>query len=87
MPEESPEFYEQAVSLIRTQEKVVGTSFLQRKLNIGYGRAQRLIAQMESEGNEGLITAPRWFQAQLGESRKLLRAAIARAEGPEPCAQ
>ena len=38
---------------------------------------------LDSAASEGLITAPRWFQAQLGESRKLLRAALAMAESPE----
>ena len=37
---------------------------------------------LDSAASEGLITAPRWFQAQLGESRKLLRAALAMAESP-----
>jgi S-DNA-T family DNA segregation ATPase FtsK/SpoIIIE len=43
------DIYERAVSVIK-REKKASTSLLQRKLNIGYGRAARVIDRMETEG-------------------------------------
>ena len=43
---ERDELFEQAVTLIKTEGKA-STSFLQRKLQIGYNRAARIIDQME----------------------------------------
>ncbi len=44
--EEKDELFSQAVSLIKSEGKA-STSFLQRKLQIGYNRAARIIDQME----------------------------------------
>ena len=41
--------YETAVDIIKTEGKA-STSFLQRKLQIGYNRAARIIDMMEAEG-------------------------------------
>ena len=46
--------YRQAVSIIRGSGRA-STSFLQRKLQIGYNRAARLIEQMEADG---IVSAP-----------------------------
>ncbi len=43
------ELYEQALETIRSEGKA-STSFLQRKLQIGYNRAARIIDMMEAEG-------------------------------------
>ncbi|WP_440928378.1 DNA translocase FtsK [Candidatus Pelagibacter sp.] len=43
------ELYEQALDIIRSEGKA-STSFLQRKLQIGYNRAARIIDMMEAEG-------------------------------------
>jgi len=43
------ELYERAVEIIRSEGKA-STSFLQRKLQIGYNRAARIIDMMESNG-------------------------------------
>ena len=43
------ELYEQALEIIRTEGKA-STSFLQRKLQIGYNRAARIIDMMELDG-------------------------------------
>ena len=43
------ELYESAVDLIKSEGKA-STSFLQRKLQIGYNRAARIIDMMEAEG-------------------------------------
>ena len=43
------ELYEQALDIIKTEGKA-STSFLQRKLQIGYNRAARIIDMMESNG-------------------------------------
>ncbi len=43
------ELYEQALEIIRTEGKA-STSFLQRKLQIGYNRAARIIDMMEADG-------------------------------------
>ena len=43
------ELYETAVSIIKSEGKA-STSFLQRKLQIGYNRAARIIDTMETEG-------------------------------------
>ena len=43
------ELYKQAVEIIRSEGKA-STSFLQRKLQIGYNRAARIIDMMESDG-------------------------------------
>ena len=46
---EKDELYQSAVELIKTEGKA-STSFLQRKLQIGYNRAARIIDTMEAEG-------------------------------------
>ena len=43
------ELYQQAIEIIRSEGKA-STSFLQRKLQIGYNRAARIIDMMETEG-------------------------------------
>ena len=43
------ELYEQALEIIRSEGKA-STSFLQRKLQIGYNRAARIIDMMEADG-------------------------------------
>ncbi|MDC3174205.1 DNA translocase FtsK [Candidatus Pelagibacter sp.] len=43
------ELYQQALEIIRTEGKA-STSFLQRKLQIGYNRAARIIDMMEADG-------------------------------------
>ena len=43
------ELYQRAVEIIKTEGKA-STSFLQRKLQIGYNRAARIIDMMESDG-------------------------------------
>ena len=45
----SDELYNQALEIIRTEGKA-STSFLQRKLQIGYNRAARIIDMMEEKG-------------------------------------
>ncbi len=47
--EDKDELYQTAVEIIRTEGKA-STSFLQRKLQIGYNRAARIIDTMEAEG-------------------------------------
>ena len=46
---EKDELYQTAVEIIKSEGKA-STSFLQRKLQIGYNRAARIIDMMESEG-------------------------------------
>ena len=46
---EKDELYQTAVEIIKTEGKA-STSFLQRKLQIGYNRAARIIDMMEAEG-------------------------------------
>jgi S-DNA-T family DNA segregation ATPase FtsK/SpoIIIE len=43
------DIYERAVAVVKRERKA-STSLLQRKLNIGYGRAARMIDRMEDEG-------------------------------------
>ena len=43
------ELYESAIKIVQTEKKA-STSFLQRKLQIGYNRAARIIDQMENNG-------------------------------------
>ena len=47
--EEKDELYEMALKIVKTEKKA-STSFLQRKLQIGYNRAARIIDQMEDNG-------------------------------------
>jgi len=47
--ENKDELYEKALEIIRSEGKA-STSFLQRKLQIGYNRAARIIDMMEAEG-------------------------------------
>ena len=47
--EGNDELYEAALKIVQTEKKA-STSFLQRKLQIGYNRAARIIDQMESSG-------------------------------------
>ena len=46
---EKDELYEQDLEIIRSEGKA-STSFLQRKLQIGYNRAARIIDMMEADG-------------------------------------
>jgi len=46
------ELYDSALKIVQTEKKA-STSFLQRKLQIGYNRAARIIDQMESKGVVG----------------------------------
>ena len=46
---EKDELYQTALSIIKSEQKA-STSFLQRKLQIGYNRAARIIDMMEAEG-------------------------------------
>ena len=46
--------YDQAVAIV-TRDGRASTSYVQRRLQIGYNRAARLIEQME---DEGVISAP-----------------------------
>lgn len=43
--------------------------------------AKYAIDNLDAAAKEGIVAAPRWFQCQLLESSKMLRAAIAKAEG------
>ena len=47
--DETDELYNQALEIIKTERKA-STSFLQRKLQIGYNRAARIIDMMEEKG-------------------------------------
>ena len=47
--DQKDELYQSAVELIKTEGKA-STSFLQRKLQIGYNRAARIVDTMETEG-------------------------------------
>ena len=47
--ENKDELYQTAIEIIKSEGKA-STSFLQRKLQIGYNRAARIIDMMESEG-------------------------------------
>jgi len=47
--EDVDELYNQALEIIKTEGKA-STSFLQRKLQIGYNRAARIIDMMEEKG-------------------------------------
>jgi S-DNA-T family DNA segregation ATPase FtsK/SpoIIIE len=46
------EVYRQAVQIVM-QEQKASTSYIQRRLKLGYNRAARLIDQMEKEGIVG----------------------------------
>ena len=46
---EKDELYQTALEMIKSEGKA-STSFLQRKLQIGYNRAARIIDMMEEEG-------------------------------------
>jgi DNA segregation ATPase FtsK/SpoIIIE, S-DNA-T family len=52
LDEEKDELYNKAVEIIKTEGKA-STSFLQRKLQIGYNRAARIMETMEKEGIVG----------------------------------
>ncbi len=47
--EDKDELYSTAVEIIKSERKA-STSFLQRKLQIGYNRAARIIDMMEADG-------------------------------------
>lgn len=51
---EDDELYNQAVAIVRADKKA-STSYIQRKLRLGYNRAAILIERME---DEGIVTAP-----------------------------
>lgn len=47
--DEGDDLYRQAVDIVRTDQKA-STSYIQRKLQIGYNRAARIMEQMETNG-------------------------------------
>ena len=47
--EQQDDLYETALEIVKSERKA-STSFLQRKLQIGYNRAARIIDMMEEEG-------------------------------------
>ena len=47
--EEGDELYNEAINIVKSEGKA-STSFLQRKLQIGYNRAARIIDMMEEKG-------------------------------------
>jgi S-DNA-T family DNA segregation ATPase FtsK/SpoIIIE len=47
--EKKDQLYKNAIELVKSEGKA-STSFLQRKLQIGYNRAARIIDMMEDEG-------------------------------------
>jgi len=47
--EKKDQLYQNAIELVKSEGKV-STSFLQRKLQIGYNRAARIVDMMEEEG-------------------------------------
>ncbi|MCS6844733.1 MAG: DNA translocase FtsK [Caldilineales bacterium] len=51
-PEDQDALYERAVDLIQGQERV-STSWLQRRLRVGYAKAAELMARMEADGYVG----------------------------------
>jgi len=51
-PEESADLYDQAVAVVLRDRKV-STSYIQRRLSIGYNRAASIIEKMEKEGVVG----------------------------------
>ncbi len=67
---EKSELYERAVAIV-VRDRKVSTSYIQRRLSIGYNRAADLIDRMEEEG---LISPPNRTgkrQILMGESEKL----------------
>jgi len=52
--EESDDLFQQAVDILKKEGKA-STSFIQRRLQIGYNRAARIMEQMEAEG---IVSAP-----------------------------
>jgi len=62
----SDELYDEAVAIVG-RDKRASTSYIQRKLQIGYNRAARIVEQME---DEGVISAPNhagYRQVLIGE--------------------
>ena len=49
---ESADLYDQAVAVV-TRDRKASTSYIQRRLQIGYNRAASLIERMEKEGVVG----------------------------------
>ena len=49
MSDGGDELYEEAINIVKSEGKA-STSFLQRKLQIGYNRAARIIDMMEEKG-------------------------------------
>ena len=54
------ELWDDVIAVIRKEQKC-STSLLQRKLGIGYGRASRIVDQLE---DEGLVSAPEGAQSK-----------------------
>ena len=68
------DLYDRAVALVRSEQKA-STSYLQRRLSIGYNRAADIIERMEQDGLVG--------PANAAGKRDLLSLRAAQPEGPE----
>jgi len=79
--EERDALWDDTVALIR-QHSTASTSFLQRKLRIGYSRAARLMDELEEEGLVGPAQGNQPRQVLIGPDDLLEEAA--RAEGRAP---
>ncbi len=52
--EESADYYDRAVNIVLRDRKV-STSYIQRRLSVGYNKAASLVERMEKEG---VVSAP-----------------------------
>ena len=70
------DLYDQAVSIVRMENKAT-VSLLQRRLNVGYARAARIMDEMEQKGVIGpyegakpravLISRQQWIEQQMNQ--------------------
>lgn len=85
-PEAAGDRYDEAVALVRESGEPFGTSFIQRRLGIGYNAAARLTERMEAEGVASR-TDGMGKRSVLPHGDRLLQQAVELAKGADRAAK
>ena len=81
--DEDEEIIQQCIEVIRSEQKA-SVSLLQRRLRLGYGRAARIMDELENRGIVGPATAPNLAISSSIWTGPALTAGLRPANSPHP---